>query len=64
MQISLRPPARTHARDAVTRGTGTASLTFGEFSASSAFTFTQSPLMPFMAFSPGIGLSFGHGDAV
>lgn len=39
-------------------------ITFGEFSASSALTWTHRPRIPFMAFSPGIGLSLGHGDAV
>lgn len=46
-------------------GNGTKTkLTFGEFSASSALTWTHRPRIPFMAFSPGIGLSLGHGDAV
>src|SRR5210317_65673 len=44
--------------------TPTLSSNFGEFSASSALTWTHNPRIPFMAFSPGMGLSLGHGAAV
>ena len=34
--------------------------TFGEFSTRSALTVTHNPFIPFMAFSPGMGLSGGQ----